>query len=79
MVKPEARIENWEIGTIYEGSPEVLFGNVYGHSNPELFDGVNVHTSPIVNKDLRNNRVETKNTVYILGAPKAIDNKPQVS
>lgn len=72
MSKPEVRIEDWVFGPIWGNSgPEVIFGRVYGHPNPRLPDGTEVHTSSILKKDLENNRVETLNTNYILGKPRA--------
>lgn len=61
-MKPEVRIESWSISGAH------LRGEVYGH--PNIIDGVYVTTSTILQRPLgprKGNRVETRNTIYILG------------
>lgn len=66
--KPKVKIENWHFAPIWGvDSPEVLWGNCFGH--PLLQDGLFIHTSSIVKKDLENKTVETLNTIYELGEP----------
>jgi hypothetical protein len=75
-MKPEIEIDNWAVTTHFYGkeayvAPEarskVLIGHVTGH--PTMGDA-DVHTSYIVRFDLACRRVETHNTIYVLGAPK---------
>lgn len=66
MEKREVRIEEWEVIFNSEDGSRKLRGNVYGHVN--FTDGTEVVTSKIIKDDsIENYRIETKNTIYILG------------
>ena len=72
MKKPTARIENWAVVDSVS-SPDYrelepdrrLTGNIFGHA--ELPNGV-IYTSAIVSIDTARRLVETRNSVYELGA-----------
>lgn len=73
-MKPEVRITNWgtsaNLRNPYqppEGQISVLFGDVVNH--PTLGSVKGLLSSHIVNLDLKNRRVETNNTVYLLDGP----------
>jgi hypothetical protein len=73
MSKPLVLIENWSVvrGGAYLDFQElqpgnVLTGKVFGHS--KLPDAKSIYTSPIISVDLAKRRIETRNTVYQLGA-----------
>ena len=61
MNKPEVHIENWQRHEIGQGA--ILTGNVTDH--PCFAPGTFVYTSRIESED--GNRVETRNTNYVLG------------
>lgn len=79
MDKPEVKIEQWWVAAAqdmllpFDLSPNddgyhFLHGVCTGH--PRLSDGTHIHTSYVVNFDWKNGRVETRNSIYILGAPR---------
>lgn len=69
--KPIVKIENWSVSYSKSANPyyppevvpKALCGKVYGH--PKKEDGSYVRTTGVV--DGEKNRVETYNTIYILG------------
>jgi hypothetical protein len=72
MPKPLVMIENWAV--VKGGSRvayqqlqpgNILTGKVYGHAR--LPDAKPIYTSPILNVDVPNLIVETRNTLYQLG------------
>lgn len=72
--KKKVKIENWYIFSTDNNefrAPELklkrLGGNVYNH--PNFNDGAQVSTSNIVNINLEEKLVETRNTCYLLGKP----------
>lgn len=74
MQKPLVTIENWAVvqrtaALSYEElrPGKHLMGKVVGHDY--LPDAEFVYTSPILSIDVREGRVETRNTVYQLGRP----------
>ena len=64
------RIENWEVEEFGEGRQWIV-GNVYG--NPCHSDGKYIHTSRIIELDLKGHTVTTLNSVYELGTPRGGD------
>jgi hypothetical protein len=71
-VKPIVQIENWAVvgSVMFEGYRELepgqrLVGDVFAHNN--LRSGL-IYTSAILTVDLANRLVETRNTIYRLGA-----------
>ena len=58
--KPVVRLDNWIRAETF------LCGEVYDH--PRFRDGERVITSTIIN-ELEDGRIETRNTVYVLGEP----------
>jgi hypothetical protein len=70
--KPTIKIEDWAIGSIggepYK-APEAQSKALYGHvlDHPTHGDIPFARTSAIVNIDLANRRVETQNSIYLLG------------
>jgi hypothetical protein len=71
-VKPTIEIEDWAIGSrggepykAPEARSKVLYGHVLDH--PTHGDLPHARTSAIVNIDLANRRVETQNSIYLLG------------
>jgi len=73
-MKPEIIIINWytaAIGFNEYSAPETiklrLCGNVLGH--PELKECEEIISSEIINLDLKNRMVETRNSIYILKGP----------
>jgi len=62
-MKSEVRIENWRFVQV-EGKHK-LYGDVYGH--PRIGDGKGVFTSSVLEIDEGLQRVETRNTIYLLG------------
>lgn len=66
-MKPTVHIENWrELFAGTGGSDAtILTGNVLDH--PRFASGTFVYTSRVLGKE--GNRVETRNTIYILGKP----------
>lgn len=62
-MKQTARIENWHV---YNGR---LYGKICDHPRQEEFGSDRQVTSPILSFDPDNNRAETLNTIYELGAP----------
>lgn len=71
-MKPEVRIEDWHIAKWQDTDNEVLHGTAIKHY---IWGTDRIRTSAIVNKDLANNRVETRNTIYILGEPRETNNQ----
>jgi hypothetical protein len=76
MSKPLVFIENWAVirrgayVDFQELAPgNVLTGKVFGHS--KLVDAKSIYTSPIVSVNAQEGRVETRNTIYLLGAASA--------
>lgn len=67
-MKREVRIENWEKVTIKGSTSEYtcLRGQAHGHVN--FGNGTIVQTSRIIDESVPG-RVETLNTIYILGKP----------
>jgi hypothetical protein len=72
MDKPVINIDNWAVvgSVIFEGYRELepgqrLVGDVLGHKN--LHSGL-IYTSAILSVDLTSRLVETRNTLYRLGA-----------
>lgn len=63
--KQKARLENWHLRSNGFDGETRLHGQVYGH--PRFKDGDAVITSKLINKDWKNNLVETLNTIYTLG------------
>jgi hypothetical protein len=63
--KPKVRIENWYVG-VYD----ILYGQVYGHTDSWLPDGAFVQTSRMVTFDREKGYAITQNTNYILGRPR---------
>ncbi len=75
MKKPIVKIENWSVvgSVMLEGYRELepgqrLLGDVVGHAN--LRSGL-IYTSAILSANLVTRLVETRNTIYQLGAPSA--------
>ena len=62
--KPRAILKNVTIQTAHtdDGPVEIARGNVYGHHNPSLFDGMFVTTSVILSRS--DTEIETRNTIY---------------
>jgi|HubBroStandDraft_1064217.scaffolds.fasta_scaffold699704_1 hypothetical protein len=76
MSKPLVLIENWAV--VRKGSyldfqeilpGYVLTGKPFGHS--KLPNARSIYTSPILSVDSNEGRVETRNTIYQLGAVSA--------
>ena len=65
-MKPEVRIEDWKIAKWQDTDTEVLHGTAINHY---IWGTDRIRSSAIVNKDFANNRVETLNTIYLLGEP----------
>jgi hypothetical protein len=64
------RIENWEVEDLAKGGQWIV-GRVY--DSPSHSDGKYIHTSRIVELDLKNRTVTTLNSVYELGTPRGGD------
>ncbi len=67
--RQKAHLENWWA----EPHPDVpgsywILGNVYGHPNPHLPDGMEVHTSILMSLDFSERTAETMYTDYTLGS-----------
>jgi hypothetical protein len=72
--KVQVLIEDWAVVGVPpspyrapELTPQMLQGRVFGHPDPKHEDGTLVQTSAIVSIDLERRRIETENTVYLLG------------
>lgn len=65
MSKAEVHMDRWCI------IDDKLHGIVTGH--PIFRDGVKITSGLIISRDLENKRVETINTVYLLGTEEAPD------
>jgi hypothetical protein len=61
-------IKNWQIVKL--GDNFVLEGNVTGHKNPSIMDGMFVSTSKLISIDFQNKKAQTQNSIYILDTPK---------
>lgn len=66
--KPTVRIEQWRVGRLGGSGPKRIYGIAYGHPDPMFPDGTAIWTSEIVQSDYPNGLVETRNSIYTLGA-----------
>jgi hypothetical protein len=67
------RLENWYI-TIW-GTHSTAHGDVYGH--PTFNDGEHIRTSYLRQYSLKEGKVTTKNSTYLLGKPASEFKPPQ--
>lgn len=64
IVKPKARMSNWEIKKSVYSDAYILYGTISGH--PRVLDGCGSHTSRILTVNFQTKIVETLNTIYEL-------------
>ena len=64
MVKQEALLKNWHFVWLEHDQSNVAVGYVYGH--PRFTAGDFIHTSKIINYNVKNGIIETLHTYYKL-------------
>lgn len=74
MTKQIARLDNW-VALPNREFPVSFVGEISEHPRQAEFFGAVQRTSRVVDVDYENNRLETRNTIYILGTECPLINK----
>lgn len=70
MNKPSVRIYDWKLGYWPpESDHRVLWGIAVDHPGPFVSNNHMIKSSRVLRVDLKNNEVETQNTIYKLEGP----------
>lgn len=54
---------------MYMGEFNILFGRIYDDTKKRFRDGTGIYTSKIIDVDIENLTVKTRNSTYKLGVP----------